>query len=141
MALVGEKLASDAKLDKVLCICSGRRPEETGTEGITYKSPSRGVMTAKTSMNLSQELPPFFLRDTSLKYSGSAFLVEFSVVNLVGFRALDNAASLILILREFSPIKVGQEGFGPWGNDCHYEMGRWCYFGGWAPDDIGVFGI
>ena len=119
MALVGKELASDALLDKVLCICSGRRPIETCSEGLAYKGPSRGVVTAKTGMNFNQELPPFFLRDTSLKYSGSTFLVEFSVVNLVRFRAPDNAASLILILREFSPIKVGQEGFGPWGNDCH----------------------
>ena len=130
MALVGEKLASDATLDKVLCICSGRRPIETCTEGLAYKGPSRGVVTTETGMNFSQELPPLFLGDTSLKYSGSAFLVELSVMDLVGFRAPDNAASLILILREFSPIKVGQEGFGPWGNDCHDEMGRRCYFGG-----------
>ena len=61
----------------------------------------------------SEELMPLFLGDTYLKYSGSAFLVEFSVVDLVGFRAPDNAARLILIVREFSPIKVGQEGFGP----------------------------
>ena len=128
MALVGEKLTSDAMLDKVLCICSGRWPIETCTEGLAYEGPGRGVVTTETGMNFSQELPPF--RDTSLKYSGSAFLVEFSVMNLVGFRTPDNAASLILILREFSPIKVGQEGFSPWGNDCHDEMGRRCYFGG-----------
>ena len=85
MALVGKELASDATLDKVLCICSGRWPIETCTEGLTYKGPSRGVVTTETGMNFSQELPPLFLRDTSLKYSGSAFLVEFSVVNLVGF--------------------------------------------------------
>ena len=119
MALVGEKLASDAMLDKVLCICLGHRPIKTCTDGLSYKCPSRRVVTTETGMNFSQELPPLFLRDTSLKYSGSAFLVEFSVVNLVGFRAPDNAESLILILREFSPIKVGQEGFGPWGNECH----------------------
>ena len=130
MALVGEELASDAMLDKVMCICSGRRPEETGTEGLAYKSPSRGVVTAKISMDFGQELPPLFLGDTSLKDFGSAFLVELSVVNLVGFRALHDAACLILVLRKFSPIKVGQEGFGPWGNDCQNEMGRWCYFGG-----------
>ena len=88
------------------------------------------MVTTETGMNFSQELPPLFLGDTSLKYSGSAFLVEFSVVNLIGFRAPDNAASLILILREFSPIKVGQDWFGPWGNDCHDKMGRRCYFGG-----------
>lgn len=85
MALVGEKLASNVMLDKVLCICSGRRPIETCTKGLAYKGPSHGVVTIETHMNFSQELPPLFLGDTSLKYSSSAFLVEFSVVNLVGF--------------------------------------------------------
>ena len=88
------------------------------------------MVTTETGMNLSQELPPLFLGDTSLKYSGSAFLVEFSLVDLIGFRMPNNAASLILILRELSPIEVGQEGFSPWGNDCHDKMGRWCYFSG-----------
>ena len=83
MALVGEKLASNATLDKVLCICSGRRPIKTCTEGLAYKGPSRGVVTAETGMNFSQELPPVFLGDTSLKDSGRAFLVELFVVNLV----------------------------------------------------------
>ena len=130
MALVGKKLASDAMLDKVLCVCSGRRPIETCMEGLAYKGPSLGVVTAETGMNFSQELPPFFLGDTSLKYSGSAFLIEFSLVNLVGFRAPHNAACLVLILRKLSHINVGQEGSGPWGNDCHDEMGRRCNFGG-----------
>ena len=130
MDLVGEKLVSDAMLGKVMCICSGRRPIETCTEGLTYKGLGRGVVATETGMNFSQELLPFFLGDTSLKYSGSALLVEFSDVNLVGFRAPNNAACLILVLREFLPIKLGQEGFGPWGNDCHDKMGRWCYFGG-----------
>ena len=120
--MVGEKLASDAMLDEVLRDCLGRWPIETCTECLAYEGPSRGVVTAETGMNFRQELPPFFLGDTSLKYSGSAFLVEFSLVNLVGFRAPHNAACLILILRKFSPIKVGQEGFGPWGDDCHDEM-------------------
>ena len=130
MALVGEKLASDATLDKVLCICSGRRPIETCTEGLTYKGLSRGVVTTETGMNFSQELMPLFFGDTSLKYSGRAFLVEISVMDFVGFGVPYNAASFILILREFSPIKVGQEGFGPWGYDCHDEMGRRCNSGG-----------
>ena len=130
MALVGEKLASDATLDKVLCICLGRRPIETCTEGLNYKGPSRGVVTTETGLNFGQELPSLFFRDTSLKYSGSTFLVELSVMDLVGFRAPNNAASLVLIFMELSPIKVGQEGFGPWGNYCHDKMGRWCYFGG-----------
>ena len=120
MALIGEKLASDATLDKVLCICSGRRPIETCTEGRTYKGLSRGMVTTETGMNFSQELSSLFFGDTSLKDSSSTFLVELSVMDLVGFRAPNNAASLILILKELSPIKVGQEGFGPWGNYCHY---------------------
>ena len=93
------------------------------TEGLAYKGPSRGMVTTKTGMNFSQEMSSLFFGDTSLKYSGSAFILQLSVMDLVGFRAPDNAASLILILRELSPIKVGQEGFGPWGNDCHDKMG------------------
>ena len=102
MALIREKLASHTMLDKVLCICSGRWPIETCTEGLTYKGPSRGLVAAETGMNFSQELPPL-LGDTSLKDSSSAFLVELSVVNLVGLRMPDNAAGPVLILREFFP--------------------------------------
>ena len=85
MALIGEKLASHTTLDKVLCICLGRWPEETDMEGLAYKSPGCGVVTAKTSMDFSQEMPSFFFKDTSLKYSGSTLLVEPSFMNLVGF--------------------------------------------------------
>ena len=120
MALVGEELASDATLDKVLCICSGRRLVTTCVEGLANEGPSCGVVTAKTGVNLSQELPPLLLGDTSLKYSGSTFLVELSVVNLAGLRTPDNAASLILVFGKLLPINVGQEGFGPWGNYCNY---------------------
>ena len=88
------------------------------------------MVPAETGMNLSKELPPLLLGDTSLKDSGSAFLVELSVVNLVGLRTPNNAVGLILILGKFLPVKVGQEGFGPRGNDCHDEMRRRCYFGG-----------
>ena len=130
MAMVGEELASNTTLDKVLCICSGRRPIESCTEGLANKGPSCGVVPAETGMNLSQELAPLLLGDTSLKDSGSAFLIELSVVNLVGLRTPDNAAGLILVLRKLLPVKVGQEGFGPWGNDCHDEMRRRCYFSG-----------
>ena len=98
MALVGEELASDATLDKVLCICSGHRPVKTSTEGLANKGPSCSMVPAEIGMNLSQELPPLLLGDTSLKDSGSAFLVEFSFMDLVSFRAPDNAARLILIL-------------------------------------------
>ena len=102
--MVGEKLASGASLDKVLCICSGRRPIETCTEGLAYKGPSCSMVATETGMNFSQELPPFFLGDTSLEYSGSAFLVKLSLMDLVGFRSPHNATCLIWVLREFLPI-------------------------------------
>lgn len=120
MALIGEELASDAMLDQVLGVCSGRRPEETCTKGLTYKGPSRDVVTAKASMDFSQLLPSFFFGDTSLKDFGNNFLVGLPVVDLVGFRVPNNAASLILVYRELSSVKVGQEWFCPWGNYCHY---------------------
>ena len=54
MALVGEKLATNAMLDKVLCVCSGCRPVETCTEGLAYKAPSCGVVAAESSMYFGQ---------------------------------------------------------------------------------------
>ena len=107
MALVGEELASDAMLDKVMCICSGRRLINPCTEGLANKGPSYGMVTAESGVNFCQELPPLFLGDTSLKNSGSTFLMELSAVNLVGLRTPDNAAGLVLILGKFLPIKVG----------------------------------
>ena len=107
MTLIGEKLASDTVLYKGLCICSGRGPEETCTEGLTYEGPSCSVMAAEASMYFSQELPPLLFRDTSLKNSSSAFLVEFSFVNFVGFGASNYAMGLVLVIRELLPIKVG----------------------------------
>ena len=74
-----------AMLDEVLRVFSGSWPIETCTEHLAYKGPSRGVVTTETGMNFSQELPPVLLVDTSLKYSSSTFLIEFSLVNLVGF--------------------------------------------------------
>ena len=82
--MVGKKLASNAMLDKVLCICSGRRPIKPCMEGLANKGPTCGVVTAESGMNFSQELPPLFLGYTSLKDSGGAFLVKLSVMNLVG---------------------------------------------------------
>jgi hypothetical protein len=140
--LIGEKLASDTALYKSLCICSGRRRKETCTEGFTYEGPSGDVMATETSMYFGQELPSLLFGDTSLKNSSSTFLAEFSFMNLVGFRASNYATGLILVLRELPPIKVGQEGFGPWSNDSHDYMGGRCHFGARAPDDIAiVFGI
>ena len=58
MALIGKELASNAALYEVLCICSGRGPKETCTEGLPYKGPSCDVMATKTSVYFGQELPP-----------------------------------------------------------------------------------
>ena len=90
MALVGKELASDAMLDKVLWVSSGRRLIETCTKGLTYKVPSHGVVTTETGMNFSHCCPSSS-EIHLLKYCGSAFLVELSVVDLVGFRTMQQA--------------------------------------------------
>ena len=82
--MIGKEFASDATLDKVMCICSGRWPIKPYTDGLANKGPSCSVVTAQSGMNFSQELPPLFLGYTSLKDSGGAFLVELSIMNLVG---------------------------------------------------------
>ena len=84
MALVGKELASDATLDKFMCISSGRRPIKPCMEGLANKGLSCGVVTAESGMNFSQELPPLFLGYTSLKDFGGAFPIELSIMNLVG---------------------------------------------------------
>ena len=104
MTLVGEKLTSHIMLYKGLCICSGCRPVETNTEGLAYKGPSCGVVATESSMNFCQKLPSFLFGDTPLKYSGSAFLIKLSLMDLVGFRLPHNATCLVLVLREFLPI-------------------------------------
>ena len=42
-----------------------------------------------------------------MKDSGCAFLIEFSLMDLVGFRSPDYAAGLIMVFGEFLPKKVG----------------------------------
>ena len=103
MALVCKKLATDATLNEVLCICSGRRPVKTCTEGLAYKGQSCGVVAAESSMNFCQKLSSFLFGDAPLKYSGSAFLIKLSLVDLVGFRPPHNATCLVWVLREFLP--------------------------------------
>ena len=103
MALVGENLASDATLDKVLCICSGRRPVETCTEGLAYKGPDCGVVPAESGMDFSQKVSPFLFGDTSLEDSGCAFLIKFSLMDPVGFRSPHYVACLILVIGKFLP--------------------------------------
>ena len=114
--MVGEKLASDTALDEVLCVCPGRRPVKSCTEGLADKCPGCGVVPTKTGVNFCQEFPPLLLGDTPLKDSGSAFLVELSFMNCIGLQTPDNAARLVLIFWELLPVKVVQERFGPRGN-------------------------
>src|SRR3954470_10151541 len=87
MALVCKKVATDATLNMVLCVCSGRRPIETCTEGLAYKGPGCGVVAAESSMDFCQKLLPFLFEDAPLKDSGSAFLIKLSLVDLLGFRS------------------------------------------------------
>ena len=121
--MVCKKLATDATLDKVLCVCSGRRLVETCTEGLAYKGPSCGMLPAESGMDFCQKLPPFLFGDAPLKDSGSAFLIKLSLVDFVGFGSPHYAACLILVLGEFLPSKVGKEWFCPRGDDGHYYVG------------------
>ena len=98
VALIGKELATDAVLDKVLCVCSGCRPIEACTEGLAYKGSGCSVVPAESGVNFSQEISPFLFGDTPLKDSGSAFLIKLSLVDLVGFRSPYYAACLILVL-------------------------------------------
>ena len=136
MTLIGEKLTPHTTLDKGLCVCLGRWPEETCPKGFAYEGPSCGMMAAQTSMYFRQELLSLLFKDAPLENSGSALLVQFTLMNFVGLRMLNYATSLILIIRKFLPIKVGQEGFGPRRNNSHDVMSRGHYFGIRTPDDI-----
>ena len=82
--LICKELATGAALDQVLCICPGRWPIESYTEGLAYKSSGCGVMTAESGVNFRQNIPPFLFGDAPLKDSGSAFFVQFSLVDPVG---------------------------------------------------------
>ena len=101
MALVCKKLATDAALDQVLCICPDRWQIESCTEGLTYKSPGCGVMAAESGVNFCQKLPPFLFGDAPLKDSGSAFFIQLSLMDPVGFRSPHYAACFILVLGKF----------------------------------------
>ena len=103
MALVCKKLATGATLDQVLCVCPGRRPIKTCTEGLAYNGPGCGVVTAESSVNFCQKLPPFLFGDAPLKDSGSAFFIQLSLMDPVGFRSPHYAACLILVLGKFLP--------------------------------------
>ena len=99
MALVCKKLATDATLNEVLCVCSGRGPVKTCSEGLAYKGPGCGVMAAESGVDFGQELLPFLHGDPSLEHSGGAFLIKLSLVDLVGFRPPHNATCLVRFIR------------------------------------------
>ena len=101
--MVGEKLASNAMLDEVLNVCSGCRLVETCMEGLAYKGPGCGVVTAESSMDICQKLPPFLFGDAPLKDSGGAFLIKLSLMDFIGFRSPHYAACLVLVFGEFLP--------------------------------------
>ena len=102
--MIGKEFASDATLDKVLCIFSGRRPVKSCTEGLANKGPSCGVVTAESGMDFSQELPPFLFGDAPLKHFGRTFLIEFPFMDFVSFRTPDDAACFILVFGELLPM-------------------------------------
>ena len=81
------------------------------------------MVPAESGVNFSQEISPFLFGDTPLKDSGCAFLIKFSLIDLVGFRSPDNAAGLILVFGKLLPKQVGEEWFCPRGNYCHYVVG------------------
>ena len=65
------------------------------------------MVPAESGMNFGQEIPPLLFGDTPLKDSGCAFLIEFSLMDLVGFRSPNYAAGLILVFGKFLPNLVG----------------------------------
>ena len=101
MVLVGEKLASNAALHEVLCICPSCVPKETHVEGFTYKGPGCGVVAAESSVNFCQKFPPFLFEDAPLKDSGGAFFIQLSLMDPVGLGSPHYAACLVLVLRKF----------------------------------------
>ena len=98
VALVCKKLATDTMLYQMMCICPGRRPIKTYTEGLAYKGPGCGMVAAESGMDFCQQLPPFLFGDAPLKDSGCAFLIKLSLMDLVGFRSPHYAAGFILVL-------------------------------------------
>ena len=97
--MICKELATGITLDQVLCVCPGRRPIKTCTEGLAYKGPGCGVVAAESSMDFCQKLPPFLFGDAPLKDCGSAFFIQLSLVDPVGFRSLHYAAGLVWVLR------------------------------------------
>ena len=62
------------------------------------------MVPAQSGMDFSQELPPFLFGDAPLEHSGRTFLLEFPLMDLVGFGTPNNAACFVLVFRELLPI-------------------------------------
>ena len=65
------------------------------------------MVPAESGVNFRQKVPPFLFGDTPLKDSDCAFIIKFSLMDLVGFRSPDYAAGLIMDFGEFLPKQVG----------------------------------
>ena len=61
------------------------------------------MVPAESGMNFSQKISPFLFGDAPLKDSGCAFLIEISLMDLIGFRSPYYAAGLVLVLGKFLP--------------------------------------
>ena len=59
------------------------------------------MVPTESGVNFSQKISPFLFGDTPLKDSCCAFLIELSLMDLIGFRASYYAAGLILVLGKF----------------------------------------
>jgi hypothetical protein len=84
-------------------------------------------------MYLSEKLLPLLFGDAPLKDSRSALFIELALMDLVGFRALDYASHLHLIIEKFLSQDVGKQGLGPLGDYGHDLVGRGCFFECRAP--------
>ena len=62
------------------------------------------MVPAQSSVDFSQELPPFLFGDAPLEHSGSTFLIEVSFMDFISFRTPNNAACFVLVFRELLPI-------------------------------------
>ena len=98
-----KKLATDTMLYQMLCICPGHRPIKACMEGLAHKGPGCGMVAAESRVNFCQKFPPFLFGDAPLKDSGSAFFIQLSLMDPVGFRSPHYAACLILVLEKFLP--------------------------------------
>ena len=61
------------------------------------------MVPAESGVNFSQEISPFLFGDAPLTDSGCAFLIKFSLMDLVGFGSPNYVVGLILVFGKFLP--------------------------------------